>query len=347
MTARSYIRRLKELGASQTFLDCLAQDNIDDSSLPTLSFLYFTKWLGPTYCSGDDWYAWWGYLHEIGKSDQVPDVSAREIEEVAPGFNRLDVNHHWSDPTGEVLFWMEEHVMNREPSVEPAIAEQKPPIERMKARSDIRRSPLVVHGEEVEEELREYLGKSWLDGSTLLRLISIGTYELEVKDEKAESGIRLETHVIGCYFDVQKYGAAEFVPYGKIEWSTAKEVLSWIKDCNSTEPEDLNDSDEAWGDIHSSPLNKKTGDSDEEWSGIISLAKHYLALSAQYLVIGFSEEKERQRGYHDRYKGSALLLLLCVIWFTFRCTWITSTTRDTRPAGSCDHVGIEIAHGND
>ena len=86
-------------------------------------------------------------------------------------------------------------------------------------------SPEVVHGEEVEEELRVHIGETWFDGSVAFRLLSVGTYELEVQVGNKGSDIRLEPHAVGCYIEAQKYNSAEVTPYGAIEWSTAQEVL--------------------------------------------------------------------------------------------------------------------------
>lgn len=105
-------------------------------------------------------------------------------------------------------------------------------------------SPEIVHGEKVEEELRAHIGDIWFAGSVAFRLLSVGTYDLEVQVGKKESDIRLEAHVVGCYIEAQKYSRAEVTPYGAIECSTAQEVLGWIKDYRSSalddfkEPED-------------------------------------------------------------------------------------------------------------
>lgn len=99
----------------------------------------------------------------------------------------------------------------------------------------------IVHGEEVEEGLRDCIGEIWFDGSVAFRLLSVGTYELEVKVGKKKSDIRLETYVIGCYIEAEKYSSAEVAPYSAIEWITAKEVPGWIKNYRASVLDDFNE----------------------------------------------------------------------------------------------------------
>ena len=83
-----------------------------------------------------------------------------------------------------------------------------------------------VQGAALEGELLKEVGNTWWDDGVCWRLVSVSTHTLTTVAEGTPS---LETHVVGVYVDHLQYPNAEAAPPGDLEWSTAAELLGWLR----------------------------------------------------------------------------------------------------------------------
>ena len=83
-----------------------------------------------------------------------------------------------------------------------------------------------VQGAALEGELLKEVGNTWWDDGVCWRLVSVSTHTLTTVAEGIPS---LETHVVGVYVDHLQYPNAEAAPPGDLEWSTAAELLGWLR----------------------------------------------------------------------------------------------------------------------
>ena len=83
-----------------------------------------------------------------------------------------------------------------------------------------------VRGAALEGELLAEIGNTWYDDNMWWRLVSVSTHALTTVTDGVPS---LETHVIGVYVNHLEYPNAEAAPPGDLEWSTAAELLGWLR----------------------------------------------------------------------------------------------------------------------
>ena len=83
-----------------------------------------------------------------------------------------------------------------------------------------------VQGAALEGELLAEVGNTWWDDKVCWRLVSVSTHTLTTMTSGEPS---LETHVIGVYVNHFEYPNAEAAPPGDLEWSTAAELLGWLR----------------------------------------------------------------------------------------------------------------------
>ncbi len=89
--------------------------------------------------------------------------------------------------------------------------------------------PLVTHGSEIEDQLQSYVGSTWQDGSITFKLLCVSTHTLRVKVGRGKRRQR-QRDVIGSYANTSLYETLDEVPFNALQWSTAKEVLGWLKE---------------------------------------------------------------------------------------------------------------------
>ena len=93
-----------------------------------------------------------------------------------------------------------------------------------------------VRGAALEGELLAEIGNTWHDDNMWWRLVSVSTHALTTVTDGVPA---LETHVIGVYVNHLKYPNAEAAPPGDLEWSTAAELLVWLRQSRAHSGEEL------------------------------------------------------------------------------------------------------------
>ena len=87
-----------------------------------------------------------------------------------------------------------------------------------------------VRGAALEGELLKEVGNTWWDDGVCWRLVSVCTRTLT---RTADGEPYLETHVVGVYVDHLQYPNAEAAPPKDLEWSTAAELLGWLREAHA------------------------------------------------------------------------------------------------------------------
>ena len=93
-----------------------------------------------------------------------------------------------------------------------------------------------VQGAALEGELLAEVGNTWWDDKVCWRLVSVSTRSLTTMTSGEPS---LETHVIGVYVNHFEYPNAEAAPPGDLEWSTAAELLGWLRQSRAHRGEEI------------------------------------------------------------------------------------------------------------